>query len=159
MALAVPGCKVTAVDISDNALAVASGQDFSLEIKATGASKPEFVKADVLDTEQDFPVHPFDIVLSNPPYIMESEKKDMRKNVLDYEPALALFVSDDDPLVFYRAVARWSQRFLTPEGLGFVEVNESLAPQTEAVFREAGYTHTEIVKDLYDKNRYVFYHK
>lgn len=159
MALAVPGCKVTAVDISDNALAVASGQDFSSEIKATGASKPEFVKADVLDTEQDFPVHPFDIVLSNPPYIMESEKKDMRKNVLDYEPALALFVSDDDPLVFYRAVARWSQRFLTPEGLGFVEVNESLAPQTEAVFREAGYTHTEIVKDLYDKNRYVFYHK
>ena len=90
---------------------------------------------------------------------MESEKKDMRKNVLDYEPALALFVSDDDPLIFYRAVARWSQRFLTPEGLGFVEVNESLAPQTEDVFREAGYTHTEIVKDLYDKNRYVFYHK
>ena len=159
MALAVPGCKVTAVDISDNALAVASDQDFSSEIKATGASKPEFLKADVLDTEQDFPVHPFDIVLSNPPYIMESEKKDMRKNVLDYEPALALFVSDDDPLVFYRAVARWSQRFLTPEGLGFVEVNESLAPQTEAVFRGAGYTHTEIVKDLYDKNRYVFYHK
>ena len=159
MALSVPGCKVTAVDISEKALSVASGQDFASEIKAIGALKPEFINADVLDTEQDFPVHPFDIVLSNPPYIMESEKKDMRKNVLDYEPALALFVPDDDPLVFYRAVARWSQRFMNPEGFGFVEVNESLAPQTEAVFREAGYSHTEIVRDLYDKNRYVFYRK
>ena len=99
------------------------------------------------------------MVLSNPPYIMESEKEDMRRNVLEYEPESALFVPDDDPLLFYRAIARWSQRFMSPDGVGLSEVNESLARQTETVFKAAGYAHTEIVRDLSDKNRYIIYHK
>lgn len=159
MALSIPGCKVTAVDISDAAMEVASGQDFAAELKSGNYTRPEFVKADVLDSEQEFAYGPFDMVLSNPPYIMESEKKDMRRNVLDYEPECALFVPDDDPLVFYRAIARWSQRFMTPDGVGLSEVNESLARQTETVFRAAGYAHTEIVRDFSDKNRYIIYHK
>lgn len=159
MALSIPGSRVTAVDISDAALEVAAGQDFASELKSKETFRPEFMKADVLDSEQEIELGPFDMVLSNPPYIMESEKEDMRRNVLEYEPELALFVPDDDPLLFYRAIARWSQRFMSPEGVGLSEVNESLARQTETVFKAAGYAHTEIVRDLSDKNRYIIYHK
>lgn len=159
MALSIPGSRVTAVDISDAALDVAAGQDFAVELKSKETFKPEFIKADVLDSEQEIELGPFDMVLSNPPYIMESEKEDMRRNVLEYEPESALFVPDDDPLLFYRAIARWSQRFMSPDGVGLSEVNETLARQTETVFRAAGYAHTEIVRDLSDKNRYIIYHK
>ncbi len=159
MALSIPGSRVTAVDISDAALEVAAGQDFAAELKSKETFKPEFIKADVLDSEQEIELGPFDMVLSNPPYIMESEKEDMRRNVLEYEPESALFVPDDDPLLFYRAIARWSQRFMSPDGVGLSEVNESLARQTETVFKAAGYAHTEIVRDLSDKNRYIIYHK
>lgn len=159
MALSIPGSRVTAVDISNAALEVAAGQDFASELKSKETFKPEFIKADVLDSEQEIELGPFDMVLSNPPYIMESEKEDMRRNVLEYEPESALFVPDDDPLLFYRAIARWSQRFMSPDGVGLSEVNESLARQTETVFKAAGYAHTEIVRDLSDKNRYIIYHK
>lgn len=159
MALSIPGSRVAAVDISDEALEVAAGQDFASELKSKETFKPEFIKADVLDSEQEIELGPFDMVLSNPPYIMESEKEDMRRNVLEYEPESALFVPDDDPLLFYRAIARWSQRFMSPDGVGLSEVNESLARQTETVFKAAGYAHTEIVRDLSDKNRYIIYHK
>lgn len=159
MALSIPGSRVTAVDISDAALEVAAGQDFASELKSKETFKPEFIKADVLDSEQEIELGPFDMVLSNPPYIMESEKEDMRRNVLEYEPESALFVPDDDPLLFYRAIARWSQRFMSPDGVGLSEVNESLARQTETVFKAAGYAHAEIVRDLSDKNRYIIYHK
>lgn len=159
MALSIPGSRVTAVDISDAALEVAAGQDFASELKSKETFKPEFIKADVLDSEQEIELGPFDMVLSNPPYIMESEKEDMRRNVLEYEPESALFVPDDDPLLFYRAIARWSQRFMSPDGVGLSEVNELLARQTETVFKAAGYAHTEIVRDLSDKNRYIIYHK
>ncbi len=159
MALSIPGSRVTAVDIFDAALEVAAGQDFASELKSKETFRPEFIKADVLDSEQEIELGPFDMVLSNPPYIMESEKEDMRRNVLEYEPESALFVPDDDPLLFYRAIARWSQRFMSPDGVGLSEVNESLARQTETVFKAAGYAHTEIVRDLSDKNRYIIYHK
>lgn len=159
MALSIPGSRVTAVDISDAALEVAAGQDFAAELKSKETFKPEFIKADVLDSEQEIELGPFDMVLSNPPYIMESEKEDMRRNVLEYEPESALFVPDDDPLLFYRAIARWSQRFMSPDGVGLSEVNETIARQTETVFRAAGYAHTEIVRDFSDKNRYIIYHK
>jgi release factor glutamine methyltransferase len=83
----------------------------------------------------------------------------MRKNVLDYEPSTALFVPDEDPLLFYRAIARWSERFLTSEGKGLTEINEVLGKETETVFKEAGFAQTDIVKDFYDKNRFIFYMK
>ncbi len=159
LALSIPGCRVVGVDISDEALGVARSQNFAAELKKAGAQRPEFVKADVLRIQQPFEYGPFDIIVSNPPYVLESEKSAMRPNVLDFEPALALFVPDDDPLMFYRAVSAWSRRLLTPEGVGIVEVNETLAVQTEKVFLSDGYAHTKIEKDICDKDRFVVYYK
>lgn len=159
LALSVPGCQVVGVDISEAALTVARGQDFATEVKSGGALPPVFVQADVLDTEQTFDYGPFDLILSNPPYIMEKEKPLLRRNVLEYEPSAALFVPDWDPLLFYRAVARWSHRFLTPEGKGLTEINEVLGRETEAFFRSSGFQEVSLVTDFYDKNRFVFYMK
>lgn len=159
VALGVPGARVVGVDISEAALDVARSQNFSADLKATGALAPTFVAADVLDTEQEFNYGSFDLILSNPPYIMEKERALLRKNVVDYEPASALFVPDDDPLLFYRAVARWSQRFLSPEGKGLTEINEVLPKETVAVFRDYGFSEIDVVKDFFDKNRFVFYMK
>ena len=159
VALAVPGARVVGVDISEKALEVARGQNFSQELKSKGALAPTFVAADVLDTEQEFNYGNFDLILSNPPYIMEKERPLLRRNVVDYEPASALFVPDDDPLLFYRAIARWSERFLSPEGKGLTEINEVLGKETLGVFDGAGFRETSIVTDFYDKNRFIFYMK
>lgn len=159
VALSVPGTEVVGVDISEPALEVARTQDFSRELKERGALPPVFVRADVLDTDQQFDHGVFDIVLSNPPYIMESEKVRMHRNVLEYEPASALFVPDSDPLLFYRAVAAWSGRFMSPEGKGMAEINESLGERSEAVFIDSGFRHTAVVKDVFDRNRFVLYSK
>jgi len=159
VALMAPGTEVVGVDVSEAALSVALGQDFEHECKSRGASAPRFVRADILDTEQAFDYGQFDIILSNPPYIMDSEKARMRRNVLDFEPGLALFVPDDDPLLFYRAVARWSQRFLAPEGKGLAEINERLGQESAAVFREAGFVHTLVRKDIFERNRFVLFSK
>ena len=159
IALNLPGAEVVATDISADALDVARGQDFAGELKSRQATAPEFVLSDVLDTEQDFPYGPFDIILSNPPYILPSEKEQMRPNVVDYEPHTALFVPQEDPMLFYRAIARWSRRFLSPEGKGLTEINEQLAGPVCEVFREAGYPNTEVIKDFFYKNRFVLYYK
>ena len=157
LALGVPGSRVVGVDISEEALAVARSQNFSALLKSEGALAPTFVAADILDTEQEFNYGQFDLILSNPPYIMEKERALLRHNVVDYEPAQALFVPDEEPLLFYRAIAKWSNRFLSPEGKGLTEINEVLGKETETLFRENGFSQTDLVKDFYDKNRFVFY--
>jgi release factor glutamine methyltransferase len=101
----------------------------------------------------------YDIIVSNPPYVMDSEKALMRTNVLDHEPHLALFVSDHDPLVFYRAVAEWAKELLADDGVGMVEINEALAPETEEVFRSCGFAEVSTVLDLNDRNRFVVFAK
>ena len=154
IALEVPGAHVVGVDLSESALEVAAGQPFEL---VGGAAAPQFVKADVLDTEQAFDHGQFDLIVSNPPYVMDSERSRMRPNVLEHEPSLALFVPDGDPLLYYRAIARWSQRFFAPEGKGLTEINELLGSETEAVFLGAGFSETSLVKDVFDKDRFVFY--
>ena len=159
VALGVPGARVVGVDISEAALAVARSQNFSADLKATGALAPTFVAADILDTEQEFNYGSFDLVLSNPPYIMEKERPLLRKNVVDYEPDSALFVPDDDPLLYYRAVAKWSLRFLAPDGFGLTEINEVLPEETKEVFANSGFKEIDVVKDFFDKNRFVFYIK
>ena len=156
LALELVGAKVTAVDISDGALAVARSQDFCQETAQTGALAPCFVKADVLgDVPPRIADQSFDVIVSNPPYVMDSEKALMRTNVLEHEPHLALFVSDDDPLLFYRAVARWASRLLAPGGFGIVEINEALGSQTADVFRDAGFVDVDVVADLNDRDRFV----
>ena len=159
VALGVPGSRVVGVDMSEKALEVARSQNFSAELKSTGALAPTFVAADVLDTEQEFNYGSFDLILSNPPYIMEKEKPQLRRNVLGYEPPEALFVPDDDPLLFYRAIARWSERFLSPEGKALTEINEVLGKETADLFRSSGFQEVNLVTDFYDKNRFVFYMK
>ena len=159
VALSVPGVQVVGVDKSTSALEVAKAQDFSGEMKASGALAPSFIQADVLDLTQIPSTGQFDLILSNPPYIMDREKPQMRKNVLEYEPSEALFVPDDDPLLFYRAVAAWSERLLPPEGKGITEINEVLGKETLAIFSKEPFRNAELVKDFYDKNRFVFYMK
>ena len=143
----IPDAEVVALDISGSALALARNQ--------FAGDGPLFLKADVLDTGQEFPYGPFDLILSNPPYVMEKEKAEMRRNVLDHEPALALFVADDDPLLFYRAVARWAERFLAPGGTGIVEINEALGEETAEVFRASGFRDVSIIRDLSGRFRMV----
>ena len=164
LALEMPGSKVTAVDISDGALSVASSQDFIEEMDRTHAFKPCFIKADVLkgpavcaNSFSDYATlsPKFDIIVSNPPYVMDSEKPLMRTNVLDHEPHLALFVPDDDALKFYVAVAQWAAKLLAEDGIGVVEINEALGEQTAQVFMEYGFSEVDIIPDLHGKDRFV----
>ena len=148
MALELPGSEVTAVDISDGALAVASGQKFECDVP------PKFIKSDVLAGPVEG-LGTFDMILSNPPYVMDSEKALMRRNVLDHEPWLALFVSDEDPLVFYRAVAAWAQQLLKSDGLCLVEINESLGRHTAKVFEDTGFRDVEVLQDLNSRDRFI----
>ena len=152
IALDIRDAEVIGLDLSEKALGYARNQ-----FGGSGLVRqsPEFLQADVLDTEQDFPYGPFDLIVSNPPYVLERERAQMRPNVLDWEPGLALFVPDDDPLRFYRAVARWAQRFLRPGGVGLVEINEALGPETAGVFRTAGFGNVQMLPDFYKKVRFV----
>ena len=157
MALSIPGAEVIATDISEKAIMVAMEQDFAALLKEKGALAPRFMIADVLGDDSQFDLGKFDLVLSNPPYIMESQKSQMRVNVLGFEPQVALFVPDEDPLLFYRAVSRWARNLLATEGWGFVEINELLGPETRKVFSEAGFHDCEIVKDYNEKNRFIVF--
>lgn len=158
LALEMSGAETVGVDISDGALKVAATQDFSEEISVSGALRPQFVKADVL-AQPLTSLGQFDVIVSNPPYVMESEKAYMRRNVLDYEPHLALFVSDDDPLLFYGAVAKWALMMLKPDGYGIVEINEALALDTEEIFCNLGFRDVCTIKDLHDRDRFVEFRK
>ncbi len=160
LALEMPGAEVTAVDISDGALSVASSQDFSVEIVRTGATAPSFVKADVLEGPSVLESgRQYDVLVSNPPYVMDKEKSLMRSNVLDHEPHLALFVSDDDPLVFYRAIADWAQLLLKPGGYCIVEINEALGEETARIYSDAGFSSVEVIQDLSDRHRFVSFRR
>ena len=160
LALEMPGAKVTAADISDDALSVASSQDFSEETARTGALAPSFIKADVLaGPSASGLTDRFDILVSNPPYVMDKEKALMRPNVLDHEPHLALFVSDDDPLIFYRAIADWAQALLKPGGYAIVEINEALGEDTARIYSDAGFRSVKIIKDLSDRDRFVSFRR
>ena len=149
IALEIRDAQVIGVDLSETALSYARNQ---FPGKSDG---PQFIQTDVLDTEQEFPYGPFDLIVSNPPYVRESERALMRCNVLDYEPGMALFVPDDDPLRFYRAAARWAQRVLRSGGVGIVEINEALGPETAAVFTAAGFNNVQIRRDFFEKERFI----
>ena len=159
VALGIPGAEVIGTDISEKAIMVARNQDFSSVLKETGAIPPRFIIADVLGDEKRYDLGKFDLILGNPPYIMDSEKDSMRRNVLDFEPHTALFVPDDDPLLFYRAIARWSFSLLSQYGTGMTEINEQFGDETREVFLAAGFSRSETVKDYFGKNRFIIYQK
>lgn len=153
LALETTCSEVVAVDISDGALNLASTQ---FQGSVESESSPKFLKKDVL--KDDFvSLGQFDVIVSNPPYVRDSEKSLMQRNVLNYEPHLALFVSDDDPLLFYRAVADISRTILKSDGFGMVEINEAFGRETSDVFKEAGFESVTIVQDLNGKDRFVLF--
>lgn len=161
LALDFPGAEVTAADISHDALEVARSQFSGPDPESPGSSLvssgPEFVLADVLGPVPA-PIErkgPFGLIVSNPPYVMQKERPSMRRNVLDYEPGLALFVPDDDPLVFYRACARWTDALLAPDGCALFEINEALGDEAASLMRSFGFGSAEVLPDLSGRARFV----
>ena len=144
---AFPAAEVTAVDVSSKALEIARQN-----AKNNGA-EVHFVEGDVLDGVNGFN-GPYGLIVSNPPYVMEKERAQMQRNVLDYDPALALFVPDDDPLRFYKAIAAIAKEHLATDGLLVVEINEALADETAALFRACGFSPT-IHDDFRGKHRWI----
>ena len=156
--LALAGYNVTAIDVSDEALAIAKQNAEQL------GADVEFVKGDIFQcsmltsSSKSFNVQ-WNAFVSNPPYICESEASTMEENVLGYEPHLALFVPDDDPLLFYRVIADYGQDHLVDEGHIFFEVNSAYAKQVGELLKQKGYKDTKIVNDQYDKERFVWARK
>ena len=145
---AFPKADVTAVDISDKALEVARRN------AETNGTDIHFVQADVLDPQFSILNSQFSILISNPPYVMEKERAQMQPNVLDYDPAQALFVPDDDPLRFYRAIALFAKNHLAQGGQLIVEINESLAAETSTLLKAYGLT-PEVHPDFRNKPRWI----
>ena len=118
----------------------------------------EFSKGDILDTKASrdiFNTVGFDVIVSNPPYVRHLEKSEMRPNVLDYEPHLALFVKDNDPLVYYRNIVNFAQKRLKPEGMLFLEINHYLGTETLGLFSSETFEKVELLKDLSGNDRFV----
>jgi release factor glutamine methyltransferase len=144
LALEIPKCRVYGLDISEKALAVARTNSELLKADV------HFLYCDILTQTPD--LSNLDLIVSNPPYVMEKERKQMSRNVLAYEPELALFVPDSEPLVFYKAIALKGKQLLRPKGIVLVEINETLGEETSHLFQQVGYN-TEIVTDINGKDR------
>ncbi|CCH54710.1 modification methylase, HemK family [Fibrisoma limi BUZ 3] len=144
----IPQADVMGWDVSDKALAMARRNADQLNADVT------FEKQDILNVT-DTELRKFDCVVSNPPYVTRSEAAAMDRNVLDYEPGLALFVDDSDPLVFYKAVADFCTRHLTKDGACYVEINERFGEATRQVFEERGFRQIQVYKDIHGKDRSV----
>ena len=143
------GAKVTAVDISTEALSLARENAEILE-----ARDVRFVECDALgDCEKIKGC--YDVIVSNPPYVRECEKVDMEANVLDYDPHTALFVSDDDPLVFYRAIAEFALGNLAPNGALYFEINQYLGRETCDLLIGLGYKNVELREDINGNARMI----
>ena len=139
---------VTAVDISEKALEVAKKN------AETNGVNVNFIKDDILNPKNPELIdNQFDIIVSNPPYVCESEKTEMRANVLDYEPSSALFVSDTDPLIFYRKILEFAQKTLKPDGEVWFEINEKLGTEMKNLCIEKGFEKVEIIKDFRERDR------
>lgn len=141
---AFPDANLYAYDISEEALKK------SKENAEKNKEKINFFKENILESKEKN--QEFDIIVSNPPYVRESEKAFMRNNVLLYEPALALFVSDKEPLIFYEHLLKFSNQNLAKNGKIYMEINENLAKETELLFKNFNYQ-TSVFKDLRGKDR------
>ena len=141
---------VTAVDVSKKALEVAKKNAESNGVNVN------FIKDDILNPKNpELLDNQYDIIVSNPPYVCESEKTEMRANVLDYEPSSALFVSDNDPLVFYRKILEFAQNTLKPNGEVWFEINEKLGTEMKNLCIEKGFENVEIIKDFRERDRII----
>lgn len=146
---AVSGSSVWALDISADALAVArrNGAKYAPDVR--------FVEGDALSDFSALFAEKFDIVVSNPPYIPDSDSRLMRRNVTDYEPHMALFVPDNDPLLFYRSIARTALKMLKAEGKLYFEIYESLADEMQRMLHDEGYEEIVVREDFRGKPRMI----
>lgn len=144
---AFPDATVYAYDISEEAI------EQSKENANLNKEKIFFFKENIFQNKEKN--QEFDIIVSNPPYVRESEKSLMKNNVLLYEPHLALFVSDEDPLIFYKQILDFCNRNLAKNGKIYMEINENLAKETELLFKNFNYQ-TSVFKDIRGKDRLVF---
>jgi release factor glutamine methyltransferase len=143
-----PSAQITAVDISTEAVNVASANAIANNTSIT------FKTLDFLD-ESNWPeLGSFDIIISNPPYIADIEKESMAGHVLNFEPHTALFVRENDPLIFYSTLANFGNKYLHKDGAVFVEINQALGIQTQDVFEQNNYT-TLLKKDLFENDRMI----
>jgi release factor glutamine methyltransferase len=140
--------EVIAFDVSEEALKIAKENAESNGVKVT------FVQDDVLNPTSEFLNQSVDLVVSNPPYVCSSERAAMEANVLDWEPENALFVPDDDPLLFYRQILRLAKNQLTPDGQVWFEINERMGEAMEGACHEMGFTEAEILEDFAGKPRF-----
>ena len=145
---------VSAIDISTRAIEVAKKNTLINNVNI------EFSRVDVLNFEADSDLQhkwesKFDIIVSNPPYVRMQEKKLMKLNVVDHEPDIALFVEDDDPLLFYRRISELSRQYLKHNGTLYLEINEYLGVEMEKMLNEAGFKHVDLKKDMFGKNRMI----
>jgi release factor glutamine methyltransferase len=144
-----PGITISAIDVSKDALAVAKANAVALKAAA------EFIQINFLNEKEWGQLGKYDIIVSNPPYIKQSEEAEMRDNVLKYEPRIALFVPDDDALLFYKAIAKFSQNHLNADGSIYVEINEALGKEVVELFEKNGFKNTVVKKDMQGKDRMV----
>jgi len=144
----IPGSKVFATDISEKALRIADSNALmnGVELKT--------IADDMLHTQLD-KSQKFDIIVSNPPYVRDSEKHYMHANVLNFEPATALFVRDENPLEFYQAISEIAMGKLKPGGVLYVEINDNFGIEVAELFRMAGLKEAEIITDIHEKDRFV----
>lgn len=138
--------RVTATDISGKALGIAKQNATLNNVELN------LIEQDMLATS--FPENRFDLIASNPPYVCKSEKELMLPNVLEHEPHSALFVSDDDPLLFYRQIAATAYRSLKKDGVLWVETNERFGNEVRLCCLECGFGQAEVIKDFKEKNRF-----
>lgn len=146
-----PEAEVWGIDVSEGALQKARENAEQNNVKV------QFVQADILKDRQwqELLPHPCDLIISNPPYVMERERAEMKHNVLDWEPETALFVSDEEPLVFYQVLAKIAKQLLSPQGVLVVEINERLGAETLQVMEAEGFRGT-VAEDFRGKSRMVW---
>lgn len=145
---ALPNAEIASIDISEQALNVAKKNADELQTKI------DFLQIDFLDEAQWQVLDSYDIIVSNPPYIPESEREKMSKNVTAFEPVIALFVENNDPIIFYEKIAKFSQSHLKKPGKIYVEVHEEKAKEVQKAFNKSGFK-TEIKNDIYGKERMI----
>ena len=146
LGLNIPNSEVTGWDISEDALRIAQG---NVEMLKAGNVRIEYQDALMLPKAAETA----DIIVSNPPYICEKEKADMEKNVLEHEPSIALFVPDEEPLKFYRAIAEYASSALKPEGALYFEINPIYEKETREMLEELGFKDIETKEDAFGKKR------
>jgi len=146
----IPEAQLYAIDISQEAL------DISKKNAVLNQTKINFIQDDILESSNtSLNKEKFQIIVSNPPYVMEAEKQQMLPNVLDYEPHMALFVPNNNPLIFYKTIADFAIKHLDTNGLLYLEINENLGEETINILKEKGLKNIELRQDLRGKDRMI----